>query len=830
MMDPLCGAANAVLAPPPQVELADAGVMVDEADLAFYAGVQDGKEEEPPEIEAPAPPTPLPEPPAPAPQIVYVEREPEPEPKWEIPDDDATNPTPFDYCVVVPKNSEAYMTEIIAEAEAAGFVHDVFESRTMTGDEAVIFCCLRVPRKRYLEYAAAMGCPARLEPNKLAKACASLDPPIAFDRVADLDAEDVEAPASGASKKKHREALSLTDVTKIGGLYPPFLHIYAPVRGEKVAEELYMDFVDHNRHKLLLRMFSSKSDMPHHADGSPADGRGAGLNPREMDECHPFTAVKKDSDGTGPRIASIMLLHDPLGDKTGLRHDLYDTWIQHTSPPWEAPVHKLRLYLGDQCGFYFLFVSMYSTAGLVPGAFGVVIAALTFLFDSDAKQQFATITFAPVIVFFYALFLSRFKQHQSIKAKEWGCFAWTGSKPTVRPTFHGVPQTDPIDGHIVIDWPSAMRTKRTQIAWTVIGVLCLVVLGAIGFVFGLKSWSQRQDGFWGTYGGIIASLINTAQVQILNIVYGGLATFLTGYENWKTDAEYSDNLVAKLFLFKFFNTFGSVCVTAFLMRALFAGGCPGNDCLWELFMQLAMLFMSGAGISFVTTVVLPTLKQRSIYKKIEAAGGVSDGEAGNESPDEIRRAACRRQFATMEEYDNIDGPIGDYMEIALQFGFVVCFGAAFPFSPIVACLVGLMQLKMDAYKLLFFQRRPIPLEVCSIGVWEQIFDYILYFGILTNAGMITITANLMSNWTPRNRVIAWIIVSMLLSIMVKLVRGMHPSMTNAVLVQLTRQEVYKNRVVMDMECEPVFDEAKCKDDSERNTKLVTAVHKDHHKV
>ena len=81
-----------------------------------------------------------------------------------------------------------------------------------------------------------------------------------------------------------------------------------------------------------------------------------------------------------------------------------------------------------------------------------------------------------------------------------------------------------------------------------------------------------------------------------------------------------------------------------------------------------------------------------------------------------------------------------------------------------------------------------------------------------------------------NRVIAWIIVSMLLSIMVKLVRGMHPSMTNAVLVQLTRQEVYKNRVVMDMECEPVFDEAKSKDDSERNTKLVTAVHKNHHKV
>ena len=266
------------------------------------------------------------------------------------------------------------------------------------------------------------------------------------------------------------------------------------------------------------------------------------------------------------------------------------------------------------------------------------------------------------------------------------------------------------------------------------------------------------------------------------------------------------------------------------MRVLSYGGCPDNDCLWELFKQLAALFGSGAIISFATTVVLPTLKQKSIYKKLEAAGGVSDGVPGNESEDEIRRAACRRQFATMEEYDNIEGPIGDYMEIALQFGFVVCFGAAFPFSPIVACAVGLMQLKMDAYKLLFFQRRPIPLEVCSIGVWEHIFDYILYFGIMTNAGMITITANLMSNWTPRDRVIAWIIVAMLLSMMVKLVRALYPTMTDAVLVQLARQEVYKNRVVMDMECEPVFDEAKCKDDSERNAKLVSAEHKNHHKV
>jgi hypothetical protein len=29
------------------------------------------------------------------------------------------------------------------------------------------------------------------------------------------------------------------------------------------------------------------------------------------------------------------------------------------------------------------------------------------------------------------------------------------------------------------------------------------------------------------------------------------------------------------------------------------------------------------------------------------------------------------------EYDNVDDAIADYMEIAIQFGFLACFGASF---------------------------------------------------------------------------------------------------------------------------------------------------------
>ena len=41
------------------------------------------------------------------------------------------------------------------------------------------------------------------------------------------------------------------------------------------------------------------------------------------------------------------------------------------------------------------------------------------------------------------------------------------------------------------------------------------------------------------------------------------------------------------------------------------------------------------------------------------------------------RVAARRQFAELVEYDNVDDAIADYMEIAIQFGFLACFGASF---------------------------------------------------------------------------------------------------------------------------------------------------------
>lgn len=124
----------------------------------------------------------------------------------------------WDFCIVTPKCSKDYMKELDKRVRKAGFKTDMFESAALKDDEAVLFLRLSVPKARLMEYAAAIGAPARLDPKALRKACSKLNPPINFD-------------------KKAAGGQSLSDVSLGQKLMPPFLHIYGPVRVLKRREE-----------------------------------------------------------------------------------------------------------------------------------------------------------------------------------------------------------------------------------------------------------------------------------------------------------------------------------------------------------------------------------------------------------------------------------------------------------------------------------------------------------------------------------------------------------------------------------------------------------------
>jgi hypothetical protein len=75
--------------------------------------------------------------------------------------------------------------------------------------------------------------------------------------------------------------------------------------------------------------------------------------------------------------------------------------------------------------------------------------------------------------------------------------------------------------------------------------------------------------------------------------------------------------------------------------------------------------------------------------------------------------------------------IGEYGEKVIQFGYIVVvyanrcshaqmcaqmFAASFPLAPLLALIINLIDLRMDARRLLWWNRRPIGLIATDIGI------------------------------------------------------------------------------------------------------------------
>ena len=62
--------------------------------------------------------------------------------------------------------------------------------------------------------------------------------------------------------------------------------------------------------------------------------------------------------------------------------------------------------------------------------------------------------------------------------------------------------------------------------------------------------------------------------------------------------------------------------------------------------------------------------------------------------------------------------------------------AAFPLAPLFALINNLFEMRLDAQKLLRFNRRPVPYQCKDIGVWYKILEVLGQIAVVTNVGII----------------------------------------------------------------------------------------------
>ncbi|KAJ8018438.1 Anoctamin-7 [Holothuria leucospilota] len=169
-----------------------------------------------------------------------------------------------------------------------------------------------------------------------------------------------------------------------------------------------------------------------------------------------------------------------------------------------------------------------------------------------------------------------------------------------------------------------------------------------------------------------------------------------------------------------------------------------------LSLQVFVLMVMKPCPRFCKDIIVPFLKKLIRKYKCWGKNKVGNVDTGSLSP--------QGQFI-QKEYSK--PPVGnftleEYNEKVILYGFLMVFSSALPIAPLIALLIILIDLGIDARRLILFNRRPIGLIACNIGMWYSILEFLNYVGVITNAFIIAFT----SQWGKEFSMVGklWIVI------------------------------------------------------------------------
>jgi hypothetical protein len=171
-----------------------------------------------------------------------------------------------------------------------------------------------------------------------------------------------------------------------------------------------------------------------------------------------------------------------------------------------------------------------------------------------------------------------------------------------------------IDGSEIRYFSSKKRSALLFQSFLGVGALILLVLGAVFGIYliryALTYYHKLQD----TDSQTVASICNAVQIQVVNYIYSLIANALSERENHRTDTQYEDSMIAKIFWFQFVNSYASFFYLAFV--AQFTGDCPEAGCMNALTVNLAIIFLTRLISGNIMELLLPYLSYKYKYVKL----------------------------------------------------------------------------------------------------------------------------------------------------------------------------------------------------------------------
>ncbi|CAD5118244.1 DgyrCDS6968 [Dimorphilus gyrociliatus] len=466
------------------------------------------------------------------------------------------------------------------------------------------------------------------------------------------------------------------------------------------------------------------------------------------------------------------------------RKELHESWLRYRK---YQPLWKIRNYFGEKISLYFAWVGTLIVSLWIPTLLGLAIffyglylsiehninntnqlnatdpLTLTKSYVERSiqviRQAFdnkVTPYYALIMCLWGTLFLEFWKRKNAELAYRWDVDYFEETEPD-RPQFQGTQKKrDPVTQEEIWYYPFKRQLFKFMFSFSILITMVFFVLISVAMVILYRVYTAvnlcSDPKICIIVNALVPALLNAISIMLLGKLYEILAYKLTNWENHRTQTQYDDALIIKLFAFQFANSYASLFYIAFFrginygkdgifgLGEKYTDSCgTDNNCMAMLSLQVLVLMIVKPLPKFLKDIILPWLLKKWRLRKIcRGKRRVDDTESAQKKksltlPDFLERERLKPELG--------DFTLGEYTEKVLIYGYLMIFAASLPVAPLIALIVYLIDIRVDAGRLLWWYRRPISTIAQDIGMWYGILYVLNVIGVISNACLIAFTSH-----------------------------------------------------------------------------------------
>uniref|UniRef100_A0A8C6YLM3 Anoctamin n=1 Tax=Nothoprocta perdicaria TaxID=30464 RepID=A0A8C6YLM3_NOTPE len=365
-------------------------------------------------------------------------------------------------------------------------------------------------------------------------------------------------------------------------------------------------------------------------------------------------------------------------------------------------------------------------------------AKITHMIDNEG-----TVLFAMFMAIWATVFLELWKRQRATVVTKWDLYEWDDDEEELAMELINNPLHEP------------QQYQHSYFRSTIVILLVLVMIAVlIGIahalviyrVVAMALFTQSSLEFIREHANTVAvvtgAVLHYLTIVIMTKVNRHVALYLCDLEQPRTFSQRENNFTVKIFTFQFFTNFSSLIYIAFFLGRI--NGHPGNyvrvagkwrleechpsGCITDLFIQMATI-----------TILKQTLSNFVEYlqQKLPKKKNLILGE------EEEAEDPCKQWWLSNYQLNQVHtfSLFDEFLEMVIQYSFTTIFVAAFPLAPVLAFINNLVEIRLDAIKMVHLRRRMVPRKANDIGIWLQVLEAIGILAVIGNGLVIAITSD-----------------------------------------------------------------------------------------